>query len=340
MRLSAHNSFSYAVPWFTRRAGVAHSGRIAAGLLFGLSCLLVLTACGALNQQRILYQESGIQVGIMTDLSTNDHASSPIKNRHPADLTPQEIRSLLGSLEVSGESGTILGLFTTPRPRPVFTETEKVLLAEPLATAFHEATPRERIFFAIQNPTALYDTDRTSGSLFFRDDYLHVVLTDHYGFLQADPGGGEKRDPRDTKGMKLWLVGPAKAATVPEEKEPHWNAFEKVHISLKPVEVLAGQRVSPAATGSSHPQIALPATGQPALKADPSATNATESVNDLRLQVRELTIGNLDLRSQLKEQSSTIEKLKTELERLRTEIKTGNSKPSSESTPSRKKTTP
>ena len=41
-----------------------------------------------------------------------------------------------------------------------------ILLAEPLAAAFHEATPRERVFFAIQNPTAPYDTDRTSGSLF------------------------------------------------------------------------------------------------------------------------------------------------------------------------------
>jgi predicted RNase H-like nuclease (RuvC/YqgF family) len=123
---------------------------------------------------------------------------------------------------------------------------------------------------------------------------------------------------------------------VPEEKEPHWNAFEKVHIPLKPAEVLAGQRVPQAATSSSRPQVAPPATGQPALKADTSATNATESVNDLRLQIRELTNGNLDLRSQLREQSGTIEKLKTELEGLRNEIKTGHSRPPSERKPSRK----
>jgi predicted RNase H-like nuclease (RuvC/YqgF family) len=127
---------------------------------------------------------------------------------------------------------------------------------------------------------------------------------------------------------------------VPEEKDPHWNAFEKVHISLKPAEVLAGQRVPQAATSSPRPQVAPPATGQPALKADTSATNATESVNDLRLQIRELTNGNLDLRSQLREQSGTIEKLKTELEGLRNEIKMGNSKPSSERKPSRKQTIP
>ena len=340
MQRPVHTSFSCAVSWHTRRTGVAHSGRTVAGLLFGLSCLLVLTACGATFQQRVLYQTSGIQVGLMTDLSTNGHASSPVRNRHPADLTQEEVRSLVGLLEVSGWSGTLIGLFSTPQPRPVFTEAELAALAEPLATAFHKATPRERVFFAIKNPTAPYETDRTAGSLFFRHDYLHVVLTDHYAFLQADPGGGEMRDPRDTKGMKLWVVGTARAASVPDEKEPHWNAFEKVHISLKPAEVLAGQRVPQAATGSSRTQVALPAAGQPALKADTAATNATESVNDLRLQIRELTNANLDLRSQLKEQSGTIEKLKSDFEGLRKEKKPGPSKPSSEPKPSRKQTTP
>jgi len=329
MRRPAHTFFYCAVSWLTRRAGVAQSGRTAAGLLFGLSCLLVLTACGATSQQRVLYQVSGIQVGLMTDLSTNEQATPPVRNRHPADLTPKDIRSLVSSLEVSGWSGTLVGLFSAPQPKPVFTEAELILLAEPLAAAFHEATPRERVFFAIQNPDAPYETDRTSGNLFFRDDYLHVVLTDHYSFLQADPGGGEKRDPRDTKGMKLWVVGPAPAASVPDEKEPHWNAFEKVHISLKPAEVLTAQRVPQAATGSSRPQVALPAAGQPALKDDNAATNATESVNDLRLQLRELTNANLDLRAQLKEQSSTIEKLKAEFEGLRNEKKLGTSQPSS-----------
>lgn len=340
MRRTAHKSFTCSTSWPTRPAGVAQSRRTAAGLLFGLACLLVLTACGATSQQRVLYESSGIQVGIITDLSTKEDAFPPVKNRHPADLTSQDIRALIGSLEVSGWSGTIIGLFSNPPPRPVFTERELAVLAAPLAAAFHKATPRERVFFTIENPTASYETDRTSGSLFFRDDYLHVVLTDHYAFLRADPGGGETRDPRDTKGMKLWVAGPARAATVPTEKQPHWNAFEKIHISLSPAEVLAGQRVAPAAAGSSRPQVALPAAGQPALKADTSATNTTESVNDLRLQIRELTNANLDLRSQLKEQSGTIEKLRAEFEELRNEKKPGTSKPSSERKPSRKQIAP
>jgi hypothetical protein len=308
-----------------RRTGIVPNVRTAAGFLFVLSSLLVLTACGLTSQQRILYESAGIQVGIMTDLSTNEHASPPVRNRHPADLSPKDIRSLLGLLEVSGWSGIIVGLFSHPQPKPVFTEAEIVLLAEPLAAAFHEVTPRERVFFVIQNLAASYDTDRTSGSLFFRDEYLHVILTDHYAFLKADPGGGETRDPRDTKGMKLWVVGPAQAATVPSMQEPHWTAFEKVHISLKPAEVLAAQRMPPTTADPSR-QVVVPAAGQQELKADAAATNMTESVNDMR--------------AQLKEQSGMIEKLKAELEQLRNEIKTGASKPSSGPQPPRKQTTP
>jgi hypothetical protein len=75
---------------------------------------------------------------------------------------------------------------------------------------------------------------------------------------------------------------------------------------------------------------------KPVLKGDTAATSATESVNDLRLQLPELTNANLDPRAQLKEQSSTIEKLKTEFEGLRNERKLGTSKPLSGPKPSRK----
>jgi hypothetical protein len=307
-------------------------------LLWGLVCLLPLSGCGLFSHQRIVYDSSGIQVGIISDLSTNEHASPPVVNRHPAELTPREIRSLIGSLEVSGWSGTVIGLFSTPQARQVFTEPEMVLLADPLAAAFHQATPRERVFFVIQNPDTSYESDRTSGSLFFRDDYLHVTLTDHYAFLKADPGGGETRDPRDTKGMKLWVVAPALAVNLPDNKQPHWTAFEKVHISFKPSEVLAAQAMSPTPTSSPQRQVVISAAEQPVMKTDVSISKATESADDLRLQIRELTSANLELRSRLKEQSDTMKELKTELERLRNQVETGLSKP--ERNPSRKPTSP
>jgi predicted RNase H-like nuclease (RuvC/YqgF family) len=76
------------------------------------------------------------------------------------------------------------------------------------------------------------------------------------------------------------------------------------------------------------------------LKADSAGTKTPESVNDLRLQMRDLTNANLDLRSQLKDQSDTIEKLKAEFEGLRNEKKPGPVKPSSGPKPPRKQATP
>jgi hypothetical protein len=295
---------------------------------------LLLPACGLISHQKLVYDASGIQVGIISDLSTDEHASPPVLNRHPAELTPREIRSLIGSLEVSGYSGSLIGLFSTPQPRPVFTEAEIALLADPLASAFHQATPRERVFFSIENPDASYESDRTSGSLFFRDDYLHVTLTDHYAFLKADPGGGETRDPRDNKGMKLWMIAPAKAVVVPNNQEPHWTAFEKVHISFKPMEVLA-QGVSPTPSSSTQRQVMASGAEQPMVKTDASAPGATESTNDLRLQIRELTSANLELRSRLKEQSDMIEQLKSQVEQLRGEASPGDSKPNRKSSAKR-----
>jgi predicted RNase H-like nuclease (RuvC/YqgF family) len=84
----------------------------------------------------------------------------------------------------------------------------------------------------------------------------------------------------------------------------------------------------------------MPAVPQPSLKSDTAATNAPESVNDLRLQMRDLTNANLDLRSQLKDQSDTIEKLKADFEGLRNEKKPGPVKPSSGPKPSRKQAMP
>jgi hypothetical protein len=312
---------------------MAQHGHTAARLLFALWSLVLLAACGATNQQSLLYQASGIQVGLMSDGSTNEHAEPAVKNSHPADLTPQNIRALLSSLEVSGWSGTLIGLFSPPQPRPLFTWSELAELAEPLAAAFRIATPGERVFFSIQNLAVPYERDRTSGSLFFRDDYLHVVLTDHVAFLQADPGGGEEKDPRDTKGMKLWVVAPGQAATLPEEKEPQWNAFERIHISLRPAEVLAGQRTSHTDNSSFRSRFTA---GQPALKDDSPATHGTESLNDLHLRIRELTNANVNLRSQLKEQSDTIEKLQHEFEEFRNDKRSGTPKPPSAGTPSRK----
>jgi hypothetical protein len=287
-----------------------------------IAALASLPGCSLFATERLLYDQQGIRIGIEADPSVTRSSQSALNN-HPADLTPKELESLLQVIQVSGYSGTLIGMLENPRPVPLFTSKELSTIPGYLATAFHEAKPTERVFFSLPKPEVAYSEDRTVGSLFLRGRYLHVVVTDHSSFIQADTGGGNLKDFRDSKGMKLWVAGPAQAAMVPDLEEPRWAPFETIHLSLNVKEVLARQAKIPpdrmsregTASPSSAPSSSLPKGRQ-----------AGASTEDLQLQVRELTSSNLDLRNRLEEQNKRMQQVQDQLEQLRLELGKAKSK--------------
>lgn len=281
--------------------------RQAIGRLAGFLVILGLAACAGMGHARTVYDEGGIQIGIQRDASTKT-TSPPTANNHPARMAPEEIRKLLGMLRVSGYSGIVAGLVVAPTPIPVFTEEELGRIAAPLAAALRQAGPEERIWFSLPNSRAPYERDRTSGTLFLRGPYLHLTLSDHAAFTRADTGGGEDdRDFRDTKGLKLFVSSPGRVAAPPPKDTPHWDAFEKAHVSVN---------VQDALTARALPAPLPPAPTKPAQERPPDPS-ARDSGEDLRVQLRELTNANLDLRDKLKQQAEAIESLKDELARLK-----------------------
>ena len=190
------------------------------------------------------------------------------------------------------------------------------VISEQLATAFREARPTERVFFSLPKPDVTYSEDRTVGALFYRGSYLHVVVTDHSSIIRTDTGGGDYKDIRDTKGMKVWVVGPAQGALLSGSEEPRWAPFEKVHISLVVNEFLEkkGQthpvRVNQGGATSSVP---LPATS-------PSESyTSSSSPEGLQLQIQELSGTNQELRGRLDEQNRRMQRLQDQVEQLRRE---------------------
>lgn len=273
---------------------------------------LMLSACQLLGHERVLYERQGVQVGLQADPSI-PRASQPTVNTHPIDLTAQDITTLLGAVRVSGWSGTVVGWFDAPRAIPLFDETDLQRIAHAIAEAFKHAAPGQRVFFFIPNPRSAYG-DATAGAVFIRGAYLHVIVTDHKAFARADTAGGDEKDIRDTKGMRLSLVFPSKMTSITKEEEPAWAPFESVHLSMNRKEVLA--------QGSSHPGAGRAATTIPPVTTPmhtlPVATDkAVEPAQELRLQIRELTQANQDLRDRLVEQSQQLQNLKEELARLR-----------------------
>ncbi|WP_447972169.1 hypothetical protein [Nitrospira sp. Kam-Ns4a] len=289
----------------TTPVGGAAFARAGSMLVLRLAAGMLLAACAALfHHEQVTYEQGGIRIGIESDLSTR-RATPHAPNAHPARLTAVQVRHLLGLLEVSGYSGTLMGLFVAPPKRPVFTEEELGAMAEPIAAALRTAGPEERVFFSVANPTARYERDRIQGALFLRGPYLHFILTDHYAFLRADTAGGDDyKDPMDMKGMKLWIMPPGQAATVPPDQTPVWNPFETVHVSVNVSEALAA-RPSPPTAPADQP-------------APPTVKSAQEQ--DLRQQLRELTNLNRELQERLKEQGRAVEALQQEINRLRKEL--------------------
>jgi hypothetical protein len=294
-------------------------------LLVG-TVVLGLSACGALSTEQVVYDQQGIRVGIQLD-PTIKRAREPVQNDHPAKLSPAELQSLLGMIEVSGWSGTLVGILAPPRPVPLFKEEELREVSQHLATAFRAAGPTERVFFSLANRQGPYSEGRTVGALFLRGRYMHIVVTDHVSILAADTGGGDEKDIRDTKGMKLWVVHPAKAAVVPDAEEPRWAPFETVHISVNAREILALREARPLTT-TNRTAVAPPVMAPPQLggKEGQGSSPLTASPEDLQLQIRELTSSNLDLRKKIEEQTKQMKDLADEMERLHQELEKAKSK--------------
>src|SRR5690349_12701497 len=87
--------------------------------LLVLCALVTLSACGVFNGGRLLYDQQGIRIGVEPDPSMS-RFGQPVLNNHPVDLSPKDLQSLLQVLEVSGYSGTLVGLFANSQPVPLF----------------------------------------------------------------------------------------------------------------------------------------------------------------------------------------------------------------------------
>ncbi len=301
--------------------------RILAFAIGGIA--LLLSGCHVFGNKRVVFNERGVRVGIETDPSVN-RASPPAMNEHPGRLTPQDIQVLLGPVRVTGWSGTVVGWFDQPRPISLFDDTDLQAAAGPIADALQQALPTQRVVFYLSNPKSAYG-DATSGALFLRHSALHLVVTDHKAFSRADTAGGDEKDLRDTKGMTLSLARPYQAAALRPPDEPDWAPFERVHLSVNVKDVLTqGNRIA-SGTGPISENAQAHPKPQPAAVTEPAA-----AAQDLRLQIRELTQSNLDLRDRLNRQTEQLEELKEELIRLRRESEGTKSKKS----PSRKPLAP
>ena len=280
---------------------------VACGLRSIAGCCLITLALGACSTGRMVYDQDDVRIGIEPDPSVG-RGKPPAANAHPAQLTKEEIKTLLGMVRVTGWSGMILGIFAPPQPVPLLPDTQLNDHAAHFSEAFAQAGPEERVVFSFPKPDVHYSEDRTTGALFLRERYLHVVVTDHSSVTRADTGGDNIRVgyERETKALKLSIAKPAEEAMVPDAQLPRWGPYETVHISLNVRQALARASAPPPQPGRGQgfrPTSAPPASGQ----------------QDMQEQIRDLTNSNQELRKQLDEQKSQMKDLTDDMNRLKQE---------------------
>src|SRR6185312_5632927 len=97
-----------------RMTGPRGTTTILCSMLGGCLIIAALSAC---STGRMVYDQHDVRIGIETDPSVG-RAQQPVANAHPAQLTKEEVKTLLGMVRITAWSGTILGIFAPPQPIP------------------------------------------------------------------------------------------------------------------------------------------------------------------------------------------------------------------------------
>lgn len=107
-------------------------------------------------------------------------------NDHPVNLTPGQIRDVLGELRVANgkQVGDVLGQLISKKEKdsvPVFTEDQLDRIAEPLAAALAQAGPRQEVTFAVAGEEGLLQgvfqsPVLTTGRVFYKNGQLNVIF--------------------------------------------------------------------------------------------------------------------------------------------------------------------
>lgn len=225
------------------------------------------------------------------------------RNNHPFQMTERRLTTILRAIRV--RSGR--GLLQTLSPKePAFSAEELRSLAPLLSQALGKASPRERVAFRLRHPESV--AGDTTGSLFVRGPYLHVVLADHPVFNREDPEGAATRDHHIFFEHEEYLV------TVGTEGSPRWADSDRTHLSIDYRRLRTDAKI----VGTSQADQVQEAQVERAQVQEAPIPQAM--VPRLQEQVQELTHSNLDLREKIKTLQKELAESRQVAKRLSSEL--------------------
>jgi hypothetical protein len=189
-------------------------------------------------------------------------------------LSPEDWKVILKSIQVQSQKQGFL-LFTSKGPvEPAFTDDEVEYLSATLSRVFEQASPNERVVFALSRHEPANLTEVTSGGWFVSGPSLHLVLA-NYRYVVTMPSVLELlwRDPMWTKAGPFYDLVPGDHQTVAAEEGPVPKLFSLtlpvLSIAYKPLllaespaspavpNAVAGSEVSPRPDNATSPRTSL-----------------------------------------------------------------------------------
>tara|TARA_B100000315_G_scaffold246593_1_gene274081 strand:- start:19686 stop:20873 length:1188 start_codon:yes stop_codon:yes gene_type:complete len=149
--------------------------------------ILLITGCAGIKPPpTIIFQNDPYLVRLDIDRSVKG-PNDPRRYTHPIDIEAGQIHTILDSARVSEHRTFFQHAFMAPSPQvKIFSDHNIRILASHIHEAFLQATPQERVIFALINQVGTrYEI--TAGEIFVKKNMLHLTLN-CFQTLDADNG--------------------------------------------------------------------------------------------------------------------------------------------------------
>ena len=146
-------------------------------ILFGLTAAVLtgLSGCGSfVTASRTVYQDDTLRVFLEADPTVTVGRS--VSNDHPVSLDTTQLSLLLKGVEVERPPGLLKSLVFGPTREAVFSKDEIMALAPQLKEALAQASPKERVSFALMRASSAQGSELTSGAVWVRGRGFHFLL--------------------------------------------------------------------------------------------------------------------------------------------------------------------
>ena len=145
--------------------------------LVGLTAAVLtgLSGCGWFGTAaRTVYQDDTLRVFLEADPTAT--AGRSVSNDHPVSLETPQISLLLKGVEVERPPGLLKSLVFGPTREAAFSKDEIMALAPQLKAALAQASPKERVSFALMRSSSGQGSELTTGAVWVRGRGFHFLL--------------------------------------------------------------------------------------------------------------------------------------------------------------------